>query len=761
MEEHHSNPVSTAVTVAPDLTQASTAPETTSSPKFGTFLGVYTPSVLTILGLIMYLRFGWVVGNVGLAWTLVIVLLASSITFITALSASAVATNMKVGVGGEYYMISHSLGLELGGAIGIPLYLCRTLSITFYAFGFAESLVQLWPADRPPLPGYSVQVLAAVTIIVITLVAGKSAALALRLQIPIMVVVGLSILALAAGVFTGELRSPEWSATYRDAGAAEGGFWYVFAVFFPAVTGFTAGIGMSGDLADSRRSIPRGTMMAVTTGLLTYLTIPILLSITGRLSLDELANPATAVWPAVALFGAWLIYPGIWGAILSSAFGSVLGGPRVLQALASDGLAPRFLARLSKTGQPTIATWISGAIALAAVGLGALNTVAQFVTVLFLTLYVMINLSAALEQLVGDPSYRPTIHVPWYVAIMGSCGAIVVMFLINPIACFLAIVLELLLFLYLRRKTFKREWGDVRAGLWVALARFALLKLRKYEVDPRNWRPNILVFVSDVKKHLGMVRLASWFNHDRGVVTACRLIQGELRDDSLDPDQVVEEMDKTFEENRLVVFSEVNVVPELLNGFVTVTQANGMAGLHSNTVMFGWPDERDSLIRLLNVSRAISRAGKSTLIVHLNWAHEPGQEQRIDLWWGGLQNNGDMMLLFAYLLRLNEEWHGARLVVHSVVNDDEERGVIKESLARLIPEARIQAETEIILRPPGKPIADIIHEVSASADIVLLGLSDPSPGKEAEYADRLRELAAGLRTTIFVRNAGKFAGSLV
>ncbi|MCK5649991.1 MAG: Na-K-Cl cotransporter, partial [Gemmatimonadetes bacterium] len=113
--------------------------------RFGTFLGVFTPSVLTILGLIMYLRFGWVVGNLGLPVTLLVVLLASSITFITALSASAIATNMKVGVGGEYYMISRSLGLELGGAIGIPLFLCRTLSITFYSFGLVEAILAVWP----------------------------------------------------------------------------------------------------------------------------------------------------------------------------------------------------------------------------------------------------------------------------------------------------------------------------------------------------------------------------------------------------------------------------------------------------------------------------------------------------------------------------------------------------------------------------------------------------------------------------------------
>ena len=140
----------------------------------------------------------------------------------------------------------------------------------------------------------------------------------------------------------------------------------------------------------------------------------------------------------VAIFGGLLIYPGIWGAILSSAIGSVLGGPRVLQALASDGLAPRFLARLSPTGQPTVATLMSGAIALSAVALGGLNAVAQFVTILFLTLYILINLAAGTEKLVGDPSYRPTIHVPWWLSMLGALGTLVVMFLISPLACGLA-----------------------------------------------------------------------------------------------------------------------------------------------------------------------------------------------------------------------------------------------------------------------------------------------------------------------------------
>jgi amino acid transporter len=725
--------------------------------KFGTFLGVYTPSVLTILGLIMYLRFGWVVGNVGLGLTILIVLLSSTITFITGLSASAIATNMRVGVGGEYYMISRSLGLELGGAIGIPLFLCRTLSITFYCFGLAESIFSFMPLSWRTSSPYAIQLFTAAIIIFISIISGKSAGMALKLQIPIMAAVGLSVVALTIGVFSGNLHAPEWVPTYRT---APEGFWYVFAVFFPAVTGFTAGIGMSGDLKDPRRSIPRGTMLAVITGTLMYLFIPVLLAITTRVSFSEMAEPGI-VWLKIAVLGAWLVYPGLWGAILSSAFGSVLGGPRVLQALASDGLAPAILARLSKTGQPVIATAVSGTIALMAVALGGLNAVAQFVTILFLTLYVIINFSAGIEKLVRDPSYRPTINVPWFVSFLGSLGAIALMFMINPIACIAAMIIETALYLYLRHRSMQKRWGDVRAGMWVAVARFALLKLKRHSSDPRNWRPHILLFSQRMENHVSLTRLACWFNQNRGVVTVCRLLQGNPGDANPDVEPTQKELDRSLEEAGLIAFSEVDVVSDFEKGVMDIAQANGIAGLQSNTVMFSWPKQHDHLVSRLRIMRALSNSGKSTIIARINWAHEPGQDKRIAIWWGGLQNNGDLMLLLAYLLSLNSEWKNAKIFIRSIATSEEEYNNQVTALTNFIPETRIHAETEVILKPADQSIEQVINEKSQGVDVVFLGLKEPEPGAESEYADKLTNMVKGLSTIIFVRNAGKFAGRLI
>jgi len=729
-----------------------------TAPKFGTFLGVYTPSVLTILGLILYLRLGWVVGNLGLTKTILTVLIASSITFITGLSASATATNIRIGVGGEYYMISHSLGLEFGGAIGIPLYLCRTLSLTFYSFGLSEAVVLIISRWTGPLPAFAVPTITAGIIVVVSALSGKSASLALKLQIPIMIAVGISLAALIIGALSTGFRSPELAATYRT---APQGFWYVFAIFFPAVTGFTAGIGMSGDLKDSSRSIPRGTLLAVITGAVIYMIVPLTFSVTNAVSFEELANPGVAAWTSSALLGSVLVFAGMWGAILSSAFGSALTGPRVLQALSEDGLAPGFLSRLSSKGQPTTATWITGVIALSAVFLGSLNAVAQFVTILFLTLYVIINLSAAIEKLVGDPSYRPTINVPWYVSILGSAGAVFVMFLLNPLACSIAIGLEIVIYISIRKRALRKRWGDVRAGFWFALTRYALTRLEAHAIHPRNWRPNITVFTEEIEKEIDMVYLATCLNQNRGVVSACQILEGRLSRDYFDIDRMEAHMRNVLAENDIKAFCEVNVAPEFVIGAIDVTQNNGIGYLRSNTVMFGWPSDDVKLDLMLMVMRTISRIGKSTIITKLKDLKNRDLYRSIDIWWGGMENNGDLMLLFAHLLHMNPVWNEAKIVLRSIVDHPSKKDVTEQSLTETIKAVRISAVAEVIVNDSGKEIAEIIKENSGDADITFMGLMIPESGGEHEYSKKLIELSGGLKSVVFVRNASEFSGKLL
>ncbi|MFC1838865.1 amino acid permease [Thermodesulfobacteriota bacterium] len=727
--------------------------------RFGTFLGVYTPSVLTILGVMMYLRFGWVVGNIGLPLSLFTVLLASSITFITGLSASAISTNMRVGVGGEYFMISRSLGMDIGGAIGIPLFLCRTLSLTLYAFGLSESIAFLYPQQWGVPP---ITLMTIIIIVLIISVAGKSADISLKLQLPIMGAVGLSLIALATGVLTGGFHEPEWVPHFER--SAPGGFWYVFAVFFPAVTGFTAGIGMSGDLKDPKKSIPKGTMFAVITGTLVYLLVTFLLGTSAKISGDELAvlDPnAPPIWARIALAGPWLIFPGMWGAILSSAFGSALSGPRVLQALARDGLFPKILAKASRSGQPMIATWVTGIIAIIAVALGDLNAVGRWVTIFFLTLYVMINLAAALEKLAGDPYYRPTIRLHWTVSLLGSAGAVAVMFLISPSVCMSSIGIVTVLFLFMRRWTLKSSMGDVRIGLWTAIARFSLLKLRQQTWHPRSWRPQILLFASNPTNRLGLVRLATWFNQNRGVVTIYRLIKGDLRKNNVPIPNDHMDLEETLLDHGLVGFCKASVVSDIESGIINIAQANGFAGLQGNTAMFGWPDNVAGLEKLLKITTILERLDMSTLIARLPNLEGPFLRRRIDIWWRGKQRNGDMMLLLSHLLSLNSEWRSSRIYIRTIINSEKNRDTMREKLESLISDLRIEAEPDIIINSEKLEFAEIVHKESVNSDVTFLGMRLPEEDRLKEYAETLFKVAKGNSSFIFVRNASQYRGKLI
>ncbi len=208
----------------------------TESSGLGTFGGVYTPSILTILGVIMYLRFGWVVGNVGLVGSLMIVTLATAITFLTALSICAIATDRVVRVGGAYYMISRSLGIETGGAVGISLYFAQGLSIALYTMGFAESVTQTFG-------NLNQTAVALVTTIGVAILAVSSAEVAIKAQYVIMAAIVLSLLSLMLGGNVPNVVPQGWSIPAQGES-----FWVVFAVFFPAVTGIMSGVSMSGDL---------------------------------------------------------------------------------------------------------------------------------------------------------------------------------------------------------------------------------------------------------------------------------------------------------------------------------------------------------------------------------------------------------------------------------------------------------------------------------------------------------------------------------
>ncbi len=713
--------------------------------RFGAFSGVFTPSVLTILGVIMYLRLGWATGQVGLLGILGIVLLSHVITIATGLSIASLATSRTVGVGGAYNIISRSLGAPAGAAIGIPLFLAQALSVTFYIVGFTESL-------RPIFPNMDERVVGSAVLVLLVVISGKSADLAIKAQYVILAAIALSLVSL----FLGSGSNPPDRITWLVSDGV--GFTAVFAVFFPAVTGIMAGVGMSGDLRNPKTDLPRGTLAAITVGMIVYLILPVWFSMNA--GPGELQDNTDIAWRIAAIPA--LIFIGVWGATISSAVGSVLTAPRTLQALAGDGLAPAALGRGSgPANEPRIALALTFALAETGILLGNLDVIAPILTMFFLATYGLTNLACGLEKWAASPGFRPAFVVPAGVSLLGSLACFYVMSIINLPAMLIALFFCGVIFVFTGRRDLGTTYGDARHGIWSALVRSALLKLRQASFHPGNWRPNLVILGGNPEKRPWLLHLGSALVQERGIVTYFLLLTGKVRDRATKRLAITRELELEFRDVHPNVFFRVDVVPDVYPGIVQVAQSYGVGSFEANTIMLGWPSQPRNRRGYVQMLRELLHLDRSLLLVHSDPDRGLGDRQTIHIWWGGLPGNGGLMLLLAHLLLADPEWRDAKVTLITVVDTEEQRRQASQSKERIIEDARIDAKTEVLLRE-GRPIAQIMAETSGEADLTIMGIGLPSTDDQADaFFERMNRMLAGMPTTLLVRSARTFRGEPV
>ena len=697
-----------------------------SREGLGTFGGVFTPSILTILGVIMYLRFGWVVGNVGLRNTLWIVTIATSITLLTGLSISQISTDQEVRTGGAYYMVSRSLGAEIGGAVGIPLYLAQALSVALYTLGFAEAVNVIAP-DVP------IQPLAFATTIVVAIFALISAKAAIRAQYVIMAAIALSLLAFFLG--TKQVDAPPLPRNFEPAS-----FWVAFAVFFPAVTGIMAGVNMSGDLRDPRRSIPRGTLAAIAVSYVIYMTIPVVLqdrASTSALVEDPLIMRQLAVWgPAVMV--------GVWGATLSSALGSMLGAPRILQALARDGVLPgrmRIFGRGSGSNdEPRLGTYLSLTIALVVVVLGDLDAVAPVLTMFFLATYAVVNFVSAGETFLRNPSFRPTFRIHWSVSLLGAIGCIAVMLLINPVATVIAVVFVLIIWTLLNRRRSKNRWGDIRQGMWINIVRWGASHVRR-STDTKSWRPNILVLAGSPTKRWYLIELANALTRSRGLLTIATILPEPAPTQR--KRQLAETVREHLAERDVSALVRVVSAPTPYVGASVLVEAYGLGTLMPNTVVLGDGETTSDPREYATMVNRIHDAGRNVVIVRAPDDTTFGDRQCIDVWLRSIRDNGALMIVLADALRSSRLWRRATLTVRMVVPRADAAAEVAGNLRDLFIRARLRVEVEVIVDE--RPVGEVIGERAQKADLTLVGLPDPCVDPD-DFPQRLEAALDGVST---------------
>lgn len=717
------------------------------SEKFGTFAGVFTPSLLTILGVIMFLRFSNVVGYAGFWNTLIILAGSTTISMITGLSIASIATNMRVKGGGAYYLISRSLGVEFGGVIALFFFIAQAVAVTLYVIGFTESVFSAFPDI-----GLSFRTIATTTNILVFICVYIGAGWTIRFQYGILAVLMLSILSflIGAGIsFSPELLSANLHANWTS----QYSFFPVFALFFPAVTGIMAGVNMSGDLQEPNRSIPIGTFAAIGFSSLIYLVISFMLAASiprNELVSDSFVMKDTALFPS-------LIYAGVFCATLSSALGSMMGAPRILQAFARDNLF-RHLRWLGvgsgKNGEPRRAIIVTFLIAQGGILAGDLDTVAPVITMFFLMTYGTVNLACCYEGLSKNPSFRPTFRLNrWYISLIGALGCLGVMFLINVTWAAVALILARILYWFIKRSEIQVNWGDIDSGLAYQRARKALLGLERERYHPKNWRPSILVFSGGVSSRPHLAEYGYWFTINSGILSIGQVIRGNL-EDLMDRRREAENiLRKSIIKDELNAFPVVIVEEDMHAAVKALLQCHGLGGLRPNTVLLGWSEDPEKEGIFKETLALVKQMKRSLIIVA---SEEEGEkiysipDGAINIWWNSAAN-GELMLMLAYLLQKNPEWSDHPLRIIRTVTPKADIENINKEMNEMLDHARIEAELLIISTET--PIEALRKTISSSA-LLFAGFEPDDEGSLCGFLPELQQIVNLPGDVILVYNAG-------
>lgn len=399
--------------------------------------------------------------------------------------------------------------------------------------------------------------------------------------------------------------------------------------------------------------------------------------------------------------------------------------------------------------EPRIGTAVTLVVALSAVMLGELNVIAPILTMFFLASYLSVNLGAGLENLLGSPSFRPSFRVHWSVSLLGALGCLVVMFLINAVATLAAAVVIGGVFLWLERQELRTTWGDVRRGVMLSLARSALLRLEGEKPDAKNWRPNLLVLSGAPTGRWHLVEFAHALTHGKALMTVATILKSGARDS--DARRSMQEHVRDYLERKgIQALVRVDEAATPFEGMERLVSTYGFGPLVPNTVLMGASEDASRRAEYCRSIAMMHELRRNVMILRHDHERGFGAQRRIDVWWGGMQTNGGLMMLLGYLLRMSMSWRGATLTVKLMVSDQRAAEAARSNLRSVIQDLRIGAEAKVLIGEQSN-FPEVLRRSSAHADLVVLGLARPDAIEDYEgYYERLQDMTEGLPTTVFV-----------
>jgi solute carrier family 12 (sodium/potassium/chloride transporter), member 2 len=710
--------------------------------KFGAFAGVFTPSILTILGVIMYMRLGWVVGNAGLIGTIIIILFAHVIAVSTGLSVSSVATDKKIGAGGIYYILSRSMGIPFGGSIGIALYVGTAFSIALYVIGFAESFNGYFGFG---MTASDFRITGTIALVSLTILALISTSVALKAQFFILAAIIISLISIFLGT---QEFAPETVSMFTSDSSVP--MEVVFAIFFPAVTGFTVGIAMSGDLKNPKKAIPVGTLSAIGVGLIVYVGLAVFIAYNIN---SEVLKTDYNILMKMAMF-APVVVAGIWGATLSSALGGILGGPRILQAMSRDRVTPKIFGRgKGKNNEPVNALFLVFIIAEAGILIGELDVIARVVSMFYLTAYGFINVSYFLESW-ANPDFQPTFKIKRWISLIGFVASFGVMFKLDMFAMFGALLVVGLLYFWLQRKEIKLQSNDVWQSVWENVVNKGLKKLDAKSDEDSIWNPNIILFSGESEHRSFLLELGNTVSGRTGIVTNFKLIVDKDGMPFAKTEQIVRDDDF----RKLGVFARQVKVENIYKGIENIATTFGFSGVEPNTIMMGWPKGLENSAEYSKMTQTLLHLDYNLLYLDFDRKAKFGDYQTVDLWWRETDSkNAEMMLNIARFIIQSPQWSKTNIRVLFLNNNNADRTIIRSKISKLVEDLRVKVEIEIINNAvEQRPYYDIIAQHSAYTDLTLVGIPDYKIEKQAEFVLKTNQLFETIGSTLLVKAANNF-----
>ncbi len=709
-------------------------------------LPVFMTAISTILGAILFLRFGYAVSHVGLLNTLLIIVIGHLVTIPTAMAVAEIATNQKVEGGGAYYMISRSFGLNIGGAIGIALFLSQAISVAFYiiAFTVATQDLLVWVQGEYGyyIPPWAVNfsMMGLLTLLMLT----KGADIGVKALYFVVVILLASLVCFFAGSPTdGAPQTIDWMGTIPsmltpqehgvDAPIHRYTFFAMFTIIFPAFTGIAAGLGLSGDLKDPKKSIPRGTLWATVVGIIVYFAVAFKLYFSAdqiALASDEMYMQKIAIWGPI-------IPIGLACAAVSSALGSIMIAPRTLQALGSDKIFPgtfsRWMAKgRPKNNEPFNASLVTCVIGFLFVSLGDIDVVARVIAMFFMVTYGAICMVSFFEHFAADPSYRPTFKSHWSVSLFGGLLCFWLMFQMDFMYAVISVVLMVAIYIWISSiSKDKKGLANLFKGVIFQISRKLQLSLQKRDSvtsDEDNWRPFIICISEDSFKRRSAFDMVRWIAHKYGFGTYMHYIKGFLSKDTKEEAvNTKQRLINLAEGVKSRVYLDTIISPSYTSAIAQSIQLPGISGKGNNMILFEYSgEEKDNLQHVLDNYNILKSTEFDVCILRSSYKGF-GYKKDIHIWITSTDyQNSNLMILLGYILMGHPEWKHGDIKIFSIYHEGEILDQ-EQRLLELIKAGRLPISPnniQLIKQHENEAYRKVINQYSGDADITIVGFDD-------------------------------------